>query len=74
MPKLPRVNAREVIAVLERLSLFLARQSGSHMIHKNKSGKRVTVPFHGQRTLHPKVLSSIPHDAELTTEALIELL
>ena len=74
MPKLPRVNAREVIAVLEKLGFSLARQSGSHMIYKNSAGRRVTVPFHAARILHPKVLSSILRDAELTTESFIELL
>jgi predicted RNA binding protein YcfA (HicA-like mRNA interferase family) len=32
MPKLPRLTAREIISVLERVGFSLARQSGSHMI------------------------------------------
>jgi predicted RNA binding protein YcfA (HicA-like mRNA interferase family) len=43
MPKLPRVSARQIIAVLEKTGFSLARQSGSHMIYKNSEGKRVTV-------------------------------
>ncbi len=74
MPKLPRIAAREIIAVLERTGFSLARQSGSHMIYKNAAGKRVTVPFHASKTLHPKLLKSILRDADLTVEKLEELL
>ena len=74
MAKLPRLTAREIIAVLEKAGFSLARQSGSHMIFKNASGKRATVPFHSSKTLHPKVLKSILRDADLSTEDLEKLL
>ena len=74
MPKLPRLTARQIIAVLEKAGFSLARQSGSHMIYKNAAGKRATVPFHASRILHPKVVKSILRDAELTVERLQELL
>jgi len=74
MPKLPRVTARQITAALEKAGFFLARQSGSHMIYKNASGRRVTVPFHAQKILHPKLLRSILRDAGIKPEALTELL
>jgi predicted RNA binding protein YcfA (HicA-like mRNA interferase family) len=74
MPKLPRVTAGEIIAVLEKSGFSLARQSGSHMNYKDAVGKRVTVPYHGSKILHPKVLKSILRDAELSVEKLEELL
>lgn len=74
MPKLPRVTARQVAAVLEKTGFSLARQSGSHMIYKNAAGKRATIPFHASKTLHPKVLRSILRDAEMTIEQFQELL
>jgi predicted RNA binding protein YcfA (HicA-like mRNA interferase family) len=64
--KLPRVTAAEAIKVLERTGFFLTRQSGSHRIYKNKEGKRVTIPCHPGKVLHPKVLKSILRDADLT--------
>jgi predicted RNA binding protein YcfA (HicA-like mRNA interferase family) len=73
-PRLPRLTARQIVSVLEKVGFFLARQSGSHMIYKNAAGKRVTVPFHASKTLHPKVLKSILRDADLTVERLEELL
>ena len=66
--KLPRVTASEMIKVLERIGFFFARQSGSHKIYKNKEGKRVTVPYHSKRILHPKVLKTILRDAELSLD------
>ena len=49
MPKLPRLTAREIISVLEKVGFSLTRQSGSHMIFKNAAGKRATVPFPRRR-------------------------
>jgi predicted RNA binding protein YcfA (HicA-like mRNA interferase family) len=74
MPKLPRLTAREIAAALERTGFALTRQSGSHRIYKNAAGKRVTLPFHASKILHPKVLKSILRDAELSPEDLEKLL
>ena len=74
MAKLPRLTAREIVAVLERMGFSLTRQSGSHQIYRNAAGKRVTVPFHASKILHPKVLKNILRDAELSPEELEELL
>jgi len=71
---LPRLTAKEIIAVLMRVGFVLSRQSGSHRIYKNKDGKRVTVPFHANKILHPKVLKSILRDADLNEEKLRKLL
>ncbi len=66
--KLPRITAREVIHAVEKSGFFFVRQSGSHKIYKNKEGKRVTVPYHSGKILHPKLLKSILKDAGLTDE------
>ena len=54
MSKLPRLTARQIISVLQKAGFSLAGQSGSHMIYKNAAGKRLTVPFHAAKFLHPK--------------------
>ena len=75
MPKrLPRLNAKEITAVIEKKGFTLVRQSGSHKIYRDKQGKRVTIPFHGSKVLHPKTLKSILVDAEINTEELTKLL
>ena len=63
-----------MVGVLERVGFSLARQSGSHMIYKNSDGRRVTVPFHAQKILHPKLLRSILRDANINPDHLAELL
>ena len=72
--KLPRIKAREIIKILEKKGFVLVRQSGSHKIYRNKEGKRVTVPYHSDKILHPKLLKSIMRDAEITMEELKKLL
>ena len=68
--RLPRLTAKEIIRVLEKRGFFLARSSGSHLIYKNPQGKRVTVPAHAGKTLHPKVLQNILRDVDMTAEEL----
>jgi predicted RNA binding protein YcfA (HicA-like mRNA interferase family) len=72
-PQLPRVTAAEVIRVIEKRGFILTRQSGSHKIYKNQADRRVTVPFHATKILHPKILKSILADADLTVEEFTQL-
>jgi predicted RNA binding protein YcfA (HicA-like mRNA interferase family) len=44
------------------------------MIYKNDVGKRVTVPYHAAKVLHPKLLKSILRDAGLSIDKLEDLL
>lgn len=71
--KLFRVTAKEVISAIEKLGFKLSRQSGSHKIYKNSKGQRVTIPFHGNKTLHPKIIKSIMKDAGITLNELKNL-
>ncbi|MEK6888417.1 MAG: type II toxin-antitoxin system HicA family toxin [Candidatus Aenigmatarchaeota archaeon] len=48
--KLPRLTANEIIKILERKGFHLVRQSGSHKIYKNSTGKRATVPYHSGKS------------------------
>ena len=58
----------------KKAGFSLARQSGSHMIYKSAAGKRVTIPFHGSKILHPKILKNILRDAGIGVEDLEKLL
>ena len=72
--RLPRVTADKIIRVLEKAGFTIARQSGGHKIYKSSTGKRVTVPCHKGKIIHPKVLMSILKDANLSREDLENLL
>ena len=72
--RLPRVTAGQVIRVVEKLGFAFSRQTGSHKIYRDVTGRRITVPFHAGKILHPKVLRSILADAGLTAEEFARLL
>jgi predicted RNA binding protein YcfA (HicA-like mRNA interferase family) len=73
-PKTPRVNANQVIRAIQKMGFAFSRQSGSHKIYRNASGRRVTVPYHTSKILHPKIIDNIIDDAGLTLEEFIQLL
>ena len=68
MTKFPRITAMQIIKVLGKKDFKFSRQSGSHKIYKNNQGKRVTVPYHTGKILHPKLLKSILRDAEISED------
>jgi predicted RNA binding protein YcfA (HicA-like mRNA interferase family) len=68
--KLPRLTAREIMRVLQRRGFSISRSSGSHQIFKDAAGRRVTLPVHTGKIIHPKVLQSILHDMDMTAEEL----
>ena len=65
-PQLPRLTAREVQRVLEKHGFRVVRQKGSHRIFRDSLGRRVTLPHHSGKILHPKILAMIMEDAGLT--------
>lgn len=72
--KLPRLAAKQIIKALEKIDFRFTRQKGSHKIYKNEFKKRITVPFHSNKILHPKIVKSILRDADLSIKKLKELL
>lgn len=58
MPKLPRLKADEAESMLLKSNFKLIRTKGSHRIYQ-KENKRVVVPFHSGKILHPKIVKQI---------------
>jgi predicted RNA binding protein YcfA (HicA-like mRNA interferase family) len=75
MPKLPRVTAKKVLAILLRARFYVHHQTGSHvnLRHTSKANLRVVVPMHG-RELSPKTVKSIIVQSEMTVEEFLRLL
>ena len=69
--RLPRVNASEVIKVLEKAGYSFSCQSSSHKIYKNRLGESAEVPSHSGTILHPKVVKSILRDTDLSVDKFI---
>ena len=55
MVRLPRLKGDEAEEILLKAGFALVRSKGSHRIYR-KGARRVVVPFHAGKTLHPKVV------------------
>ncbi len=64
--KIPRVNARKVEKTIIKMGYKIKRQSGSHRIYKNQDGKRITLPIHSEKIIHPKMIKVILTENNLT--------
>ena len=60
MTNLPVLKPKKLISILERTGWKIIRQKGSHvqLKHPNKTGFRVTIPFHNE-DIAPGTLNSI---------------
>ena len=74
MPPLPLLNARQVIAALEKADFKMVRQKGSHVRLRHADGRTVTVPVHKGQEIGRGLLRKILRDADLTREEFVQLL
>ncbi len=58
MPKLPRLTPQDAEALLLEAGFELLRSRGSHRLYL-KGSKRIVVPFHAGKILHPKIAKQI---------------
>ncbi len=68
MSTLPTITSEEAIKIVKKYGFNLSRQSGSHMIFKNDLNKRITIPYHSGRILHPKIVKNIIETLEISIE------
>lgn len=61
-PKQVPYTAKDLIKIAEEAGFNLARQKGSHMIYYHEHGVRLTIPNHGSKPLHPKIIKSVIRD------------
>jgi predicted RNA binding protein YcfA (HicA-like mRNA interferase family) len=58
LAKLPRLTAQEAERLLLKAGFEMVRSKGSHRIYM-KGDRRIIVPFHAGRILHPKVVKQV---------------
>jgi predicted RNA binding protein YcfA (HicA-like mRNA interferase family) len=63
-PKQLPKNYKELVALAEKAGFVFSRQKGSHAIFYHQEGVRITIPNHGNKTLHPKIIKSILKNIE----------
>jgi predicted RNA binding protein YcfA (HicA-like mRNA interferase family) len=74
MAKLPRIDGRQLIAVLGRAGFDVIRVRGSHHLLRHPDGRTTTVPLHGRETIGPGLLSKILADCALSRDEFQRLL
>ncbi|MBI3306131.1 type II toxin-antitoxin system HicA family toxin [Candidatus Nomurabacteria bacterium] len=63
-PKQIPKNCKQLITLAEKAGFVFSRQKGSHMIFYHERGLRLTIPNHGTKALHPKIVKSVLRDIE----------
>ncbi len=67
MPKLPRLTPQEAESMLLNAGFELLRTKGSHRIYL-KGSKRIVIPFHMGKILHPKIIKQVLKVVEVLNE------
>jgi predicted RNA binding protein YcfA (HicA-like mRNA interferase family) len=65
LPKLPVLDAKEAERLLLAFGFILQRTKGSHRIYY-KDKKRIVIPFHSGKSLHPKITREVLDAVELS--------
>ncbi len=74
-PKLPAIEAKDLVRVARKLGFSFDRQKGSHAVFLRESDQaRVVIPMHSGRTIRPKTLAGILDDMGITADQLRNLL
>jgi predicted RNA binding protein YcfA (HicA-like mRNA interferase family) len=72
MSRLPVCSGREAVAAFMRMGYLFDHQTGSHIILRHPTQRRLTVPDH--REIAKGTLRSLIREAGITKERFIELL
>lgn len=71
--KLPLVDSKTIIKILELKGFKAIGQSGSHVQFKNEKGAIITVPIHPGRDMGRGLTRKIIRDLEVSREEFIDL-
>ena len=71
--KLPLVDSRMAIKILELKGFKVIGQSGSHVQFKNEKGTVITIPVHPGRDIGRGLTRKIIRDLEVSRDEFIDL-
>lgn len=75
MPKLPQLNAIELVKILKNAGFEFMRQEGSHMFLRHKDGRTTVIPNHpGENIGKGLLLKIIKKDLRISREDFEKLL
>ena len=70
--KLPLLNAKELIKILNKMSFEVIRQRGSHIYMKHKDGRCTVVPLHSGRDVGRGLLKRILNEIDVSREEFLK--
>ncbi len=68
MTRLPALDGKEIIAILEGFDFTVERQHGSHVLMKHTDGRVTVVPLHAGETIGPGLFAKILRDIDMTRD------
>lgn len=74
MPPVPRASGREIVRALRREGWTLARVEGSHHLMRGPTGRIVSIPVHGAKTLPVGTIKGVIDDLGVSIEEFVRLL
>lgn len=66
--KLPLLDAKELIKILNKMGFEVIRQRGSHIYMKHKDGRCTVVPLHAGREIGRGLLKRILNEIDVSRE------
>jgi len=75
MPKLPQIKGDRLVSALRKVSWYIDRTHGSHVImrREDRPGTKIVIPVHS-KPVKPGTFNNILKKAELSVEEIKELL
>ncbi len=72
--KLPLLDGKELIKILNKIGFQIIRQKGSHVYLKHDDGRCTVVPLHSNREIGRGLLKRILNEIELSREEFLKLI
>ena len=73
MPKIPPLNPRKLIKILEKTGFRAVRQKGSHVIMMDDRKTRIVIPVHPGKDVKPGLIRAIIREAGISREEFMSL-
>ena len=70
--KLPLLDAKELIKILNKMGFEVIRQRGSHIYMKHKDGRCTVVPLHSGRDIGGGLLKRILNEIDASREEFLK--
>ena len=70
--KLPLLDAKELIKILNKMGFEVIRQRGSHIYLKHKDGRCTVVPLHSGRDIRRGLLKRILNEIDVSREEFLK--